>query len=774
MANAKSAQPVGNLQVELSEFVGRRAEIAAGKRALGQSRLVTLTGPGGIGKTRLATRVAAEVRRAFVDGAWLVELAGLRDPALLPREVARSLGLSDLSTQWAVTTLSDQLASRRVLLLLDTCEHLLDACAVLAETVLHSCPGVRVLTTSREPLGVVGEDILQVPTMSLPPKDESATPETLLRSEAARLFLSRAAAANPEFTLTEQNAAVIAEVVRRLEGIPLAIELAAIRMRSLAPEQLLDRLHDRFEILTTGSRTADARQKTLQHTLEWSYELLTVDERSLWRRAAVFAGSFDIASAEAICSCSDGGLTERDVFGLVDSLVAKSVIIREPGDGQARYRMLDTVREFGLAKHGEDEHERWVARRHRDWYAGIAALPDGLGPRQVQWLDGLHADHSNLRAALDFCLVTPGEAEAGLRIVSDLWLYWESRGHLTEGRRRAELFLLNCGDCPARPRGLWVTGYLALVQGSFEQARRLLEEAVRLGQEVDEPTIAFAIQFLGRVRWIHGDSVGGLQLTQDSLRLHRTAQDWKGIVLTLVQLGVMQTLQGNSAGTREIFEECIALCVAQGERWNLSYALWAYGLATWCEDRFQEATRLEEDALQLKRDVRDPIGLPLCVEALAWISVGTGDHERAALLLGAAAGRWRALPGDLPRPLHDYRNTCYTELNRTLGVARFEDLFEIGRGVSLDEMLDLALENRIPDDDRTAPARERPTTGLSPRETEVVAVLAKGLSNAEIGRTLVISTRTAETHIQHIMNKLGFSSRAQIAAWAATLDSQSD
>jgi non-specific serine/threonine protein kinase len=305
MVNTKSGHRLGNLHIEFSEFVGRRAEIVAAKRALGQSRLVTLTGPGGIGKTRLATRVAAEVRRAFVDGAWLVELAGLRDPALLAREVARSLGLSDRSTQWAVTTLSDQLASKRVLLLLDTCEHLLDASAVLAETVLYSCPGVRVLTTSREPLGVVGEAVLQVPIMSLPPEGESAEPERLLRSEAARLFLSRATAAHPQFMLTQQNAAVIADVVRRLEGIPLAIELAAIRMRSLAPEQLLDRLHDRFEVLTIGSRTAEARQQTLQSTLEWSHELLTIEERAIWRRAAVFIGSFDITAAEAICSHGD-------------------------------------------------------------------------------------------------------------------------------------------------------------------------------------------------------------------------------------------------------------------------------------------------------------------------------------------------------------------------------------------------------------------------------------------------------------------------------------
>ena len=772
MANAKSAQRVGNLRVELSEFVGRRSEIAAGKRALGQSRLVTFTGPGGIGKTRLAARVANEVRRAFADGVWLVELAGLRDPALLAREVARALGLSDRSTQWAVTTLSDRLTSRRVLLVLDTCEHLLDASAVLAETVLHACPGVCVVTTSREPLGVVGEVVLQVPTMSVPPQSTSTTIETLLRSEAARLFLSRAMAVNPDFALTELNATVIAEVVRRLEGIPLAIELAAIRMRSLAPEQLLDRLHDRFGVLTTGSRTADARQQKLQSTLEWSYELLTADEQTVWRRAAVFAASFDIASAEAICA--GGGLTEQHVFGLIDSLVAKSVIMREPGDGPARYRMLDTVREFGWVKQREAEDERWVARRHRDWYAGIAALPDALGPRQVEWLDGLRSDHANLRAALDFCRTTAGESEAGLAMVCDLWLYWESRGHLSEGQRWAELFLRNCRNSPLRARGLWVAGYLAMVQGDLKNAVRLLGEAVQLGRDRAEPTVAFAIQFLGRTQWIAGDAVTGLQFTQQALRLHREARDWKGIVLTLVQLGVMNTLHGDPADTRQIFEECVRICIEHGERWNLSYALWAYGLAVWREGEVEEATRLEEQALRLKWDVQDPIGIPLCVEALAWITADARQHERAALLLGSAAGRWLALPGDLPGPLAAYRTRCHDELRQALGAERMQSLFEHGRDASIDQVMDVALTQTSPEGGSALTLAARPTTELSPREIEVVAQIAKGLSNAEIGRTLVISTRTAETHIQHIMNKLGYSSRAQIAAWAATTGSGAD
>jgi predicted ATPase/DNA-binding CsgD family transcriptional regulator len=765
MSQHRSNQLAGNLPDELSEFVGRRAEIAACKRALARSRLVTLTGPGGIGKTRLAMRVGLDVRRAVVDGVWLVELASLRDPALLAREVARSLGFSDRSTTWALATLLDHLRRRSPMLVLDNCEHLLDACAVLSETVLHSCPGVRMLTTSREPLGVAGEVIVPVPTMSVPSMDDPATPEHLLRSEAARLFTSRAAGVRPDFAVSAANATSVAELVRRLEGIPLAIELAAVRLRSLAPGQILDRLDNRFQLLSSGSRTAEARQKTMHATLEWSYALLTEAEQAMWRRASVFADSFDLGAAEAVCS--GDGITADAVFGLIDGLIAKSVLICEPEHVPARYRMLDTVREFGEAKR-HSEHETWLARRHRDWYACIAGQR-GLGSEQVAWFDRLHADHANLRAALDFCVAHRDEANIGLTMACDLWLYWGSRGHLTEGRRCVDALLAAAsGDRPLRARGLWVAGYLGLIQGDPNFAVPVLEQALSLAEGIDESAVAYASQFLGRSVWRLGDADRGLALTDQALASHRAADDWEGVVLALVQLGWMRILSGNPAHGRGVLRECIALCHAHSERWIASYALWVLGIGAWLDGAVEEAAELECEALTLKRTMSDEAGSLLCIEALAWIAVSKNQTQRGAVLLGAAAGAWQSLPGFLPQPLQEKHVACRDSAVQTLGSNGFDAAFASGRLLTPDQATHLALDElgeSLPDSPLRRP--ESSPNKLTQREQQIATLLAEGMSNADIGRTLVVSARTAETHVRHIMDKLGFSTRAEIAAWAA-------
>ena len=767
MSQSLGKQGAGNLPDELGEFVGRRTEIAACKRALARSRLVTLTGPGGIGKTRLAVRVVSEVRRAFADGAWIVELASLRDPALLAREVARSLGFSDRSTQWAVATLSDHLRGRQSLLLLDNCEHLLDACAVLAETVLHTCPGVRVLATSREPLGVIGEIAVAVPTMSVPGAGDPATPERLLRCEAARLLLSRAAGVRPDFTVSAANTPAVAELVRRLEGIPLAIELAAVRLRSLAPEQIVDRLQDRFHLLTSGSRTAEARQQTMRATLEWSYALLSEHERTVWRRVSVFAESFDVEAAEAVCS--GDGIARDAIFGLIDGLIAKSVLMCEPDRISARYRMLDTVREFGQGKLREAGREdASLACRHRDWYARVAASAEGLSPRQVAWMERLHTDHANLRAALNFCLTNRNEVDAGLKMVCDLWLYWDAGGHLTEGRRWVDTLLAAAGrDSPLRPRGHWVAGYLSLSQRDEKSAVPLLEEALRLARGNDESAVAYASQFLGRGVWLLGDAERGLALTEEALASHRCSDNWQGMVLALVQFGWMKALSGSPAESRDPLQECVDICVAHGERWICSYALWALGLAAWFEGCLEEATRRESDALRLKRDVHDQVGAPLCLEALAWIAVSGHHPQRGAVLLGAAAGAWQALPGFLPQPLQELHIACHDNAVRTLGSSRFDEAFTSGERMTRDQAVAVALDEHYDGARGFSTGTRHSPTSLTQREREIAALLAEGRSNADIGRTLVVSTRTAETHVRHIMDKLGFSTRAQIAGWAA-------
>jgi predicted ATPase/DNA-binding CsgD family transcriptional regulator len=733
------------------------------RAALGGARLVTLSGPGGIGKTRLAERAAWEARRAFHDGVWLVELANLRDPALLASEVARGVGLLDRSAGWAVATLSDHLAGRQALLVLDNCEHLLDACAVLAAAILPACPGVRILATSRQVLGVTGEVTFAVPPMSVPDPGDRRSPEKLLQSEAVRLFAERGAAVLPGFRIDAANSQPVADLCVRLEGIPLAIELAAVRLRALSPEQILARLADRFRLLSAGN-PADPRHRTLQATLDWSYDLLPAPERAMWQRASVFTGSFDLDAAEAVCA--GDGVAAGAILDLVDQLVAKSILRRIPGGDPARYRMLDTVRDYGQQRLGETGGAQALALRHRGLYARMAARKDALGPRQLEWVDSLDADHENLRAALEYGAGQAAQAKAGLAMACDLWLYWETRGHLTEGRRHMATLLAQVGSPGAlRTRGLWAAGYLALVQGDAMGARRLLEPALLAAEaQGDAEAIAYASQFLGRAMWFLGDSPRGLALTEGALARHRAAGDWEGTVLALVQLGIMRAFMGDPAAAVSPLQECADSCRERGERWNGSYALWGLGLATWLLGDAARADELERTALHIKSEVGDQIGSALCIEALAWIAASRRRPARAAILLGAAAAAREAIPATLPAPLRPHHEATRAAAGRVLGQDGFAAGLAEGRALGLSRRVAAALEE---------PATAGPAAGvqdrdsrLTARQLEVAALVAEGLSNREIAARMVISPRTAETHVQHIMDKLDFTARSQIAAWS--------
>lgn len=748
---------------ELTGFVGRRGELAGVREALAGARLVTLTGPGGIGKTRLAVRAAAEMRRGFRDGTWVVELAGLRDAALLAAEVARSLGLLDQSSRWGVAALAERLAARQMLLVVDNCEHLRDACAVFAGALLRACPELRILATSREVLGVGGEVTFPVPPMPVPAEGGWPGAESLLGYEAVRLFAERGAAVLPGFAVDAGNGQAVAELCRRLEGIPLAIELAAVRLRSLSPGQILARLEDRFGLLSLGDR-AQPRHETLQAALTWSHDLLSEAERALWARCSVFTGSFDLDAAEAVCTGQ--GIAPGAVADLVDALVAKSVLLRRPGGERARYGLLDTIREYGRRRLRETGRERLVQRRHRDWYAALAARQEGLGARQIQWVERLDADHQNLRAALGFCLSQPGEAADGLRMACDLWLYWESRGHLTEGRRFVDALAGQAGAGGLRARAMWVAGYLALVQGDAGAARRWLEEALTAGRGLgDAQAMAYASQFLGRALWFTGEPDRGGALTEEALGRHRTAGDWQGVVLTLVQLGVMRALMGDPQAAVDPLEECAAECAAHGERWNRSYALWGLGLATWLLGDCERAGKVERAALQLKREIGDQVGTALCLDALAWVAASRDQAVTAAGLLGAAAAAWNAIPATLPGPLVPHRQAAVTRARAALGEVSFTAHLARAQAMPAAAAVASALEEPAPAA-TDSPAGE-PSARLTPREREVAALVAGGLSNREIAARMVISVRTAETHVQHIMVKLGFTARTQIAAWAA-------
>jgi predicted ATPase/DNA-binding CsgD family transcriptional regulator len=761
-----SEASTGRLRGELTEFVGRRAELAQVRQALGMARLVTLTGPGGIGKTRLATEAASGARRAFRDGVWLAELGGLRDPALLVAEVAWSLGLSDQSARWGVAALSDYLADRQLLLVLDQCEHLADGCAVMADALLRGCPGLRIMATSRHVLGLAGEVTVAVPPMTVPAETGPEGPEDLLRFEAVRLFTGRAAAVLPGFALDAGSGPAVAEVCRRLDGIPLAVELAAVRLRSLSLEQILARLDSRFPLLSGGSPADMPHRRTLRAALEWSYGLLTVAEKDMWRRVSVFAGSFDLDAAEAVCG--DGGITAEPVIDLVDGLVAKSILIRSAANRQARYRLLDTIGEFGLAKLRAEGSERELRTRHCEWYAALAAEQEMFGPGRAEWIGRLDTEHGNLRAALEFCLSEPREVAAGATLACDLWRYWETHGHLTEGRRVLAAVLEKLDRAAGvRPRALWVAGFLALVQGDLPAARAQLEAGLATASGTgDARSVAYASSLLGYVLYCLGEVHQGRAMAQDALGLHQQAADHAGVALALTQIGFIHLCSGETQVAADRFAECARLAERTGNVWYRGYARWGLAVATWLLGDSGGAAALIRDSLRSMRVIDDPIGVVECLSTLAWIAATRKQPALALTLAGAADAAWAAIPAAQQPALRGYDDAARSAAREILPDREYRAALAKGAGMSRAEAIALALGESPRQASREAAARAVPGR-LTLRERDVAVLVARGMSNSQIAATLVISPRTVETHMQHIMDKLGVGNRAQIAAWSA-------
>jgi non-specific serine/threonine protein kinase len=762
-----AARSGGGLRGELTEFVGRRAELSRVRDALQGARLVTLTGPGGIGKTRLALQVAAGVGRAFRDGVWLAELGGLRDPGLLVGEVARSLAVSGSGGLggWVVGVLGGHRENRGTLLVLDGCEHLADACAVMADALLRGCPGLRIIATSRHVLGVAGEVTIAVPPMTVPAEGSKAGPEELLGYEAVRLFAGRGAAVLPGFAVDAGNGAAVAGVCRALDGIPLAVELAAVRLRSLSPEQILARLGSRFQLLSGGGPAGQPQHRTLQAALEWSYELLTDEEQAMWRRVSVFAGSFDLDAAEAVCAV--GRVAAGQTADLIDALVAKSILFRE-GHGTARYRLLDTIREFGLTKLRGRGNERALRLRHRRWYAALAARQEAFGPGRAEWIAVLDADHENLRAALEVCLSEPGQAAAGAEIAGDLWRYWETHGHLTEGRRILATLLEQLDQAsPARLRVLWTAGFLAQFQGDIPAARRLLEACLSAARQAgDVSAEAWASSFLGWNVYFDGDVDQGHALAQTALRLHREAGHQVGEVLALMQIGYIHLCAGEAEPAACWFTRCASLCQDSGNIWYYAYAQWGLAVTALLLGDHEDARRLGSAALRTSRGMDDAMGVVLCLDALAWVAAACCEATRAVTLATAAEAAWAAIPATPTAPLRAHHDAALEVARAALPGAEYRAALTKGSAMDQAEAIAFALGESA----RPRPDAGRPGAGpgqLTRRQRDVAALVARGQTNSQIAASLVISVRTVETHVQHIMDKLGCSTRAQIAAWSA-------
>ncbi|MEU1518414.1 LuxR C-terminal-related transcriptional regulator [Streptomyces sp. NPDC005811] len=746
------ASRTGNLPEAFTTFVGRRHDIAEVRRVLGSARLLTLTGTGGVGKTRLALEVAAAVRKAFPDGTWLVDLAPVREPSAVATTAAAAVGIADLGDRPALDRLAERLAERRALIVLDNCEHLVDACAELAGVLLSACPGLRVLATSRQTLGIAGEHVFTVPPLKVP-------------DEAVELLRDRACAVRPEFRITDANWDTVSRLCAELDGLPLAIELTASRLRTLTVEQAVDRLEDRFALLTGGSRTARPRQRTLRAAMEWSYELCSPAERLLWNRLSVFAGDFGLDAAEDVCAGE--GLPTPEVLDVLDGLVVQSVVLPTEEEGLPRYRLLATIREYGRERLAESGEEKRLLRRHRDFHL---ALAEGIadrwyGPGQEEALTRLRAEHANLMAAL----AHGDDPQATLALATALRYHWCAGGFLAEGRRQLDRALAAAPDpTPARARALCAASWAALLQSDRAAADRWLAEAGELAERQDDPALrAHVVGLRGMEAAFQGRLAEAMPLFECAVAAHTTAAGKAPAVFELFQLGAVQMDLGDPRG-RETGRRAVALAEAHGERWARAHALWTLSCHAWRQGERAEALGLIRAALEIERGFNEPLSAALMLETLAWILASYGECERAGRILGSTRKMWRDVGADISAfgpPLDDDHARCEQSVVRALGQQGYERALTVGGGHDNPRQ---AIDCALADDVEPAAAPTPAPGPLTRRELEVAALVARGMSNRQIAARLVLSLRTVDFHVGNIRAKLGFGSRAQVAAWWAT------
>lgn len=684
-----------NLPRQFTSFVGREKEIAEVKDLLFRTSLLTLTGAGGSGKTRLAIQVAAHLLEQFPDGVWLVDLAPLADPTLVVQTVASVLGVREQPSRPLLATLTDYLRTKTLLLVLDNCEHLVDACARMGEALLQTSLGLRILTTSRQPLEIPGEHVYRVPTLSVPNTRRLPAIANLEEYESVKLFTERAASVLPTFRVTEENAMTIAQVCQRLDGIPLAIELAAARVRVLTVEQIASRLEDRFQLLTGGQKTALPRHQTLRATMDWSYSLLAEKERMLLQRLAIFAGGWTVEAAEGVCSSA--GLEVREVLDLLTRLADKSLVVVGAERAEARYRLQETVGEYGLEQLRVSADIDTIQRRHRDFFLQLAerAEPELLGPGQKAWLDRLDTEHDNLRAALEWTAAADGEGEAGYRLVNAVWWFWYVRGYLTEGRAWLERVLaLSPGTArPLRIRALQGAGRLAARQGDDDRAKALYLESQALCRELeDKGGMARSLQGLARVGTHQADFAAARAWAEESLAIFEELGDKRGMALSFNELGEIARSLRDYEHAGAFYERSLALWRELADRVPTVSLLQNLGYVALNRSDLRKARAIFAEGLALSRDVRDMLGIASCLGGLAGVAALSGQRERAARLFGAAEATHQA-GGLTPDPVDR------AEIDRNVSTVRTaspEDAFlrlsAEGRAMTLERAIEYALQ----------------------------------------------------------------------------------
>jgi len=705
-----------------------------------------------------------------------------------------------------LATLSEALHTCHLLLVLDSCEHLVGPCAELAERLLRACVHLRILVTSLEPLRIAGESIWAVPALSVPAPARHTSAEELVNYDGVRLFVERAGAMRLGFTLTDRNAPIIAQLCRQLDGLPLALELAAAWVKTLNPEQIAARLEDRFRLLTGGSRTAMLRHQTLRGAIEWSYSLLTVDEQTVFDRLSVFAGGCRLDAIEAVCA--GDGLGEEDTLPLLDRLIDTSLVVAEDRHGERRYRLLESLRLYGrerLVTSGEAES---TSRRHAEHFLALAEAvePALWGSDAVAWLDRLEIEHDNLRAALRWA-TGHGEVEIALRLGAALSRFWQVHAHLSEGLKWLESALAGttAASTATRARALDAAGRLARDRAGYDQAWALYEESLGLRLELEDSRgTALALNNLGIVAQLQGDYDRAIAVHQESLVLFRALGDERGVALSLLTMGTMAQLQGDHARATAHYDESLVLFRTLGDTRGIAAVLSSLGTlassrgdfvaadelyvesavlfrelgdsrdvaaclsnqAGIARDRgdLGRATTLAQESLVLFHELADHRGIAVCLELIGSAVAAQGQTERGTRLLAAGETVRETTGVNRPAARGAEQERTVAALRSILGADDFARSWEAGQRVPIDEIVAEALIPAAPAAAERS-ARGTRSSPLTRREGEVAALIAQGLTNRQIGEALFIAERTADTHVEHILAKLGIGSRTQVAAW---------
>ncbi|HLM21929.1 MAG TPA: LuxR C-terminal-related transcriptional regulator [Propionibacteriaceae bacterium] len=756
---------IGNVPAEATSFVGRRRELAETRKTLARARLVSLVGPGGVGKTRLAVRVATDLERGFPGGAWWVDLAEIRDAALVTHAVVAALDLRDQAARQPMQVLLSHLGDSELLLVLDNCEHVLDASSHLVVEVLRAARNVRVMTTTREPLQVQGEHIVPVPPLALPPADGGQPLSQLRQNEAVQLFTDRAAAASGTFQLTDSNQAAVAGLCRRLDGLPLAIELAAVRTRVLTAEQILDRLTDRFALLTGGGRAALPRQQTLRTTIDWSHDLLTPAEQTLLRRLCVFASRFTVHDAESVCAY--GEAIAGQALDVLSALVDKSLVTKEDVRGVACYRLHETMREYaGLKLRDADEQEVLDESYLAYYWARCLETEDDARHRTLEWLQWVELEIDNIRSALQKCLAT-SDWRRGLELATSIGYYWVTRGTTESIRWLDELLAAAAGHPDVPARAYHFRGWLSMLQIDTDTARTWLDRAIaatrssgQLAQLSESLTTASAAENMA------GDAAAARRLLGEAEALASDVHSYPASIGLIQARAISAFFTGDLQTAEEASSDGARLSRAAGDLYCLQTMLMYLGqVAMLAGDVAASKPRFVE-ALRVARQIDDRITQYVLLSLLSWHAASSGQPRLAAQLQGAAETLGSSAGTGIAGPAMPHLARANDMAISALGAPKFEAEYEAGRRMGREAALRLALSEServvVGDSD---PAAAGP---LAKREVEVARLVAEGLTNKQIGTRLFISERTVATHVGHILNKLGFDSRAQIASWMAS------